>query len=156
MARSREGPATARFYQLAGMVREQAIARIAAKACEQGLRVWLAVGDERQAAYLDDFLWRFPEEGFLAHGVAGRGDEARQPLLIAPAPSDANGATVALMAGGAMLEAPERFDLVVEFVAGHDPVAVAESRNRYRHYRERGCVMEYQVQGPSGRWEKKQ
>lgn len=155
MARQRsDQPPTVRFYQLGGLGREQALAKIAHKAYGQGLRLCVVAGEPQRARFLDDFLWKFPPELFLPHGLCGSGEEALQPVLVCGAAVDDNGATVALLDGGGMLEEPERFDLVVEFVDGNDPAGLRESRQRYRRYRESGCRMEYWVQGERG-WEQR-
>lgn len=156
MARSREGePPVVRFYQLGATPMEAAMARIIAKAWERGMRVCVVAADPHHAKHLDDFLWSHPSAGlFLPHGVAGAPQDALQPVLIATAPVEGNGATVAVMACERLLETPQRFDMVVEFVDGSQPDALRASRERFRRYRELGCAMEYWEQGDGG-WSRK-
>lgn len=156
MARSRAGdPPVVRFYQLGATPREQALARILAKAWERHLRCCVVASDPAHAGYLDDFLWSHPAAGiFLPHGLENTPQARLQPVLIATAPVEVNGATVAVMACERLLENPERFDMVVEFVESARPDALRTSRERYRRYRELGCTMEYWEQGEGG-WSRK-
>ncbi|MBF0370192.1 MAG: DNA polymerase III subunit chi [Magnetococcales bacterium] len=155
MARSREGQPTARFYQLGATPLERALARIATKAFEKGLKSCVVAGDGHRAMHLDDLLWREPVDGFLPHGIHGRDEAERQPVLLSSTPQDMNGATVAILAAPIPLPDPQRFDLIIDFVDGDNPNALAMSRERYRHYRDRGCDMEYWIQTPDGAWKKK-
>lgn len=156
MARSKEkegAPATVRFYQLAEMPLPKAMAGIAAKAVERGMKACVWAGN--RVKQWDDLLWTTPAESFLPHGPENGPDPENQPVLVCSEPSDVNGATVLLCVPALMLEEPDRFDLVIDFVHGADPHAVQESRARYRHYRDAGCAMEYWTQRPAGGWEKK-
>ncbi|MBF0424536.1 MAG: DNA polymerase III subunit chi [Magnetococcales bacterium] len=152
-------PPTVRFYQaVPGVDRFRLIATLAAKAIERGLRAVVVVADLEQARLLDAFLWRFPDDGFLPHGLADEPDPERQPLLIATAPGDSNAATVLIAAADRPIADPGRFDLIIDFAvtsADPDQAGNLASRQRYGHYRQLGCRMEYWVQKPAGGWEKR-
>ncbi|MBF0626137.1 MAG: DNA polymerase III subunit chi [Magnetococcales bacterium] len=155
MARSTAAPVIVRFYQLAATPLDAAIARIADKAYRLGLKLCVVAPGPDWARQLDQFLWRFPPEGFLPHALWDDPEAPIHPLIIALEPDDRNGATVAITAGDVLLAAPERFDRVVDFALAGDPQSLADSRNRYRHYRGLGCDMEYWTQNDRGEWAKK-
>ncbi|MEO5362960.1 MAG: DNA polymerase III subunit chi [Magnetococcus sp. DMHC-8] len=154
MARTHPQPPTVRFYQLASMSLEAALVGILGKAWERGLRVCLVARDARQAQRLDDLLWINPPQQFLPHGLWNGADPALQPLLIALEPDERNEATVLVLAAPHLVAAPLAFDLIVDFVAGADAGTLAASRDRYRHYRDLGCQMEYWTQTPLGGWQR--
>ncbi len=155
MARTHDDPPLVRFYQLAASPFESVLVRIVNKAWERGLRVCLRAADAGHAHYLNELLWRQPIDGFLPHGLWNGSEIEKQPVLIAPVVDDRNGASVIVLAVAERVPEPERFDMVVDFVPGADPNALAASRDRYRHYRDRGCTMEYWIQTPEGGWHKK-
>ncbi|MBF0428105.1 MAG: DNA polymerase III subunit chi [Magnetococcales bacterium] len=154
MARLREGPTTVRFYQVAGSSPDIALTGILFKVVEQGSRACLLALDATHVKRLDEMLWRYPLDRFLPHGPWDGPDPQRQPVLITLQPDDCNGASVLVVAASRGVDKPEQFDMVVDFVDPREPVANA--RDRYRRYQTLGCVMEYWIQSPEGRWTQKE
>ncbi|MBF0137580.1 MAG: DNA polymerase III subunit chi [Magnetococcus sp. DMHC-1] len=150
-------PPTVRFYQAAGGEFFQLIARLATKAVERGLRLFIVAANPEHAQLLDQHLWCHPENSFLPHGLESEPNPELQPILIGTTPNDQNGATVLIVANSLPLSNPGQFDLVVDFAfaSNLDPRNHLASRQRYSHYRNLGCTMEYWVQSPAGGWEKK-
>lgn len=70
------------FYQLGGDPVEQVLPAIARKLLDQGDRLVVIDGREGYLDRLSHALWDWKPESFLAHGVAGEGDEAMQPVLL--------------------------------------------------------------------------
>ncbi|WP_130471674.1 DNA polymerase III subunit chi [Candidatus Magnetaquicoccus inordinatus] len=155
MARTHHDAPVVRFYQLANMPLQAALLTILSKAWQRGMRICLLAGDAQQAQYLDEMLWSMPPpQQFLAHGLWSGAEAARQPILISLEAEDLNQATLLIMAAPRIVENPARFDMVIDFVAGSDAQAVRASRERYRHYRQLGCRMEYWLQGEYGEWQR--
>ncbi|MBF0178065.1 MAG: DNA polymerase III subunit chi [Magnetococcales bacterium] len=151
-------PPTVRFYQAAGGDPYKLVAILAAKALERGLRLAVVAAHAEQAQYLDQFLWRYPDNSFLPHALATEPDPDLQPLLIDTTPSDRNGATVLLVASSQIVASPNQFDLIIDFAYANDHADnrhYLASRQRYSHYQQLGCTMEYWVQNSAGGWEKK-
>ncbi len=98
------------FYQLAGAPVDQVIARLAGKVVEGGERLLVVAEDEGLLGRLDRLLWDTGEASFLAHGLAGSGDDQRQPVLLSTTPDPANGARNLLVADGLWREAALTFD----------------------------------------------
>lgn len=152
---SHQEPPKVRFYQLSSTSLEKALVDIVNKAWKKGTKLCLMAHDPNHAQWLDDLLWRQPNDVFLPHGLWNGLDPERQPILISPEPDQRNGATLILLATPKLLRNPEKFDLVIDFVNGKSPNDLAASRQRYRHYRDLGCTMEYWAQSLQG-WQKKQ
>lgn len=150
MARTTDTSPVVRFYQLAATSMAEAVARLANKAYDRGLKSCLLVRDAAHAREMDDYLWLFPADSFLPHGVSSGKNPAGQPLLIATAPDDRNGATVILITAETVVS-PEQFDMIIDFVVTANLNA---SRIRFSHYQKAGCQMEYWEQTDQG-WKKK-
>ena len=88
------------FYQLADIPLEQVIASLAQKVVNSGERLLIVAGEEASLARLDRMLWDQGRTSFLPHGLAGEGDDSRQPILLSTSPDPANGARNLLIADG--------------------------------------------------------
>ena len=97
------------FYQLGGSPIDGIIAALAGKLLEQDQQLVLISSDEAQLARLDRQLW---SDGptFLPHGIAGEGDDARQPVLLSTTPDAPNLARNLLIADGEWREAALTFE----------------------------------------------
>ncbi len=98
------------FYQLAGAPLDEVVANIAAKVVESGERLLVVMADENALSRLDRMLWDQGETDFLAHGIAGTGEDPRQPILLSTTPDPANGARNLLVADGEWREAALTFE----------------------------------------------
>jgi DNA polymerase-3 subunit chi len=98
------------FYQLAGTPPEQVIAILAEKVLETNGRLLVVADDETFLARLDRMLWDQGPSSFLPHGVAGRVDDARQPILLSNSPDAPNQARNMLIADGSWREAALTYD----------------------------------------------
>jgi len=88
------------FYQLGDVPLEQVIASLAQKVLDSGERLLILAGEEPFLARLDRMLWDQGRTSFLPHGIAGNGDDSRQPILLSTSPDPANGARNLLIADG--------------------------------------------------------
>jgi DNA polymerase-3 subunit chi len=99
------------FYQLGASPLEQVIAGIAEKVLAGNGRLLIVAEQEGQLARLDRQLWG--EEGstsFVAHGVAGGTDDARQPILLSTSPDAPNLARNVLIADGQWRDSALSYD----------------------------------------------
>lgn len=88
------------FYHLTTRPLDRVLPQIAERVLASGDRLLIVTGDEAQRTALDRLLWTYSPDSFLPHGLAGAGDEAGQPVLIAGEAKAANGArNVALVDG---------------------------------------------------------
>src|SRR5215210_3753115 len=98
------------FYQLAGTPPEQVIASLAEKVLGGDGRLLVVAEDEAFLARLDRMLWDQGATAFLPHGLAGGGDDARQPILLSSTPDAPNLARNMLIADGQWREAALSYD----------------------------------------------
>ena len=129
---------------------ERAACFAVARLVEQGHRVVLHAAEAEQARALDEQLWAFDPDSFIAHcrvepgPVAPDLDEA---VVIAPGEASWPAATAAVLAAPASRAWCEGFDTVVDFAMTFDPDLLEASRARFRAWREGGVVPEYRDKG---------
>lgn len=115
--------------------------RLVDKAYSRGHTVYLFTASEAQAATLDDLLWTFRQDSFIPHeryplvGIEG------SPVLIGTASPTEVTAQVLINFTLTLPDGFERFERVLELVDQH-PEVLAKSRERFKQYRERGCLPE--------------
>jgi DNA polymerase III subunit chi len=115
----------------------QVACRLAGKALAQRRRMVIYAPQPDAAQRIDRLLWSWPATGFVPHCAARDALAASTPVLIA-GEADADGPCDVLL--NLADEAPpafERFERLLEVVAGDDADRQA-ARGRYRFYRERG------------------
>lgn len=137
------------FYLTGTQPIERVLPLIARAALGRGQRLLVVSADPEQIARLDEALWvQFPEE-FLAHGPAGTAHDARQPILLAPDCTQANGAAVVALADGVWREAAMDFERALLFF---DDAGRAEARSTWRLFDGRDDVTREFHELESGRW----
>lgn len=99
------------FYQLSRDPVEQVVLLLASKVLASGECLVILEGGSERRDRLSRALWEAP--GFLAHGDAGADGAERQPILLAKACTDANGARVALIADGEWREDVTQYQRVL-------------------------------------------
>jgi DNA polymerase III subunit chi len=110
---------------------------LSAKACGQGLKVFVCCADPETAHRFDRMLWTTPPIGFTPHCASG------DPLApVTPVIVDHEGTTpphdeVLLNLRGEWPPFFSRFQRLIEIV-GLDDGDRAEARNRFRYYRDAG------------------
>jgi DNA polymerase-3 subunit chi len=140
------------FYQLAGAPVDEVVASIALKVIEGGERLLVVMSDEGALARLDRLLWDQGETDFLAHGVAGDGEDARQPVLLSTTPDPSNGARNLLVADGEWREAALTFERAFYLF---DEAKLQEARQAWKLLSGRGGVERNYWAREDGRWVRK-
>ena len=115
--------------------------RLADKAYRLGHTVYLFASSEARAVMLDDLLWTFRQDSFVPHERYPLTGTEGSPVLIGTAPPAEVAAQVLINCTDALPEGFERFERVVELV-DQRPEVLAQSRARFKQYRERGCALE--------------
>jgi len=98
------------FYQLSGTPAEQVIASISEKVLETDGRLLIVAEYEALLTRLERILWDQGPSSFLPHGLAGRADDAQQPILLSTGPDAPNHARNMLIADGIWREAALNYD----------------------------------------------
>ncbi|MFP4127336.1 MAG: DNA polymerase III subunit chi [Alphaproteobacteria bacterium] len=143
------------FYHLTRTRLDEALPQLLEKALARGLRAVLVARDGDQLRRLDELLWTFRPDSFLAHGTAATGYPERQPIFLARAIENPNGAAVLVLVDGLMPPADLPFARVVDLFDGGDEAAVAAARERWREWRARGrATLVYWRQRAEGGWTK--
>ena len=115
--------------------------RLADKAYGLGHTVYLFTASEARAAALDDLLWTFRQDSFVPHERYPLVGEEGSPVLVGTVAPATVEAQVLINLADALPEGFERYERVVELVDQH-PEVLAQSRERFRQYREQGCLLE--------------
>lgn len=97
------------FYLLDRDPAEAVVPLLARAAKQAGERVLVVSGDAAQISRIDQALWEMAPEAFLAHGIAGEGHEARQPVLLSLEIEPVNGASFVILADGKWRDESSRF-----------------------------------------------
>lgn len=125
------------FYVLpeaGGEVRERFCCRLAERAWQKGVPVFVRVPDEAAAERLDQRLWTFRPGSFVPHARSREADG--EPVVIGPAPPD--GATGLLInLGDDLVDGWQSWPRVAEILSADEPVR-RRGRERFRAYRSAG------------------
>lgn len=142
------------FYHLERAQPERAAGPLLEKCLEKGWRVLAVSPSQARRAALDEALWTFSDSSFLPHGQAEAAglDPARQPVLIAPEPDNANGADALLLLDGAQVPPDARFQRCMVMFDGADSATRTRARDQFKAAREAGLTCRYFQQTRSGGW----
>src|SRR5581483_12429574 len=70
------------FYHLERRALEDVLPGLLEKSLERGWRAVIRTDSSERSDAIDNLLWTYDEQSFLAHAQSGDGDPARQPVLI--------------------------------------------------------------------------
>lgn len=101
------------FYLLSSDPTPAAIALLARKVREAGENLLVVADDLDLLETVSGALWEASPDAFLANGIAGDENDARQPILLSNELDAVNGAKFLLIADGQWREPPERFARVL-------------------------------------------
>jgi DNA polymerase-3 subunit chi len=144
------------FYHLTRRPMEDTLRMLLEKARGAGWRVHVRGTSAERMTWLDEKLWLGPEEGFLAHGLAGEPHEDLQPVLLSTDAARPNGATCVMSVDGAEVAPEDVADLerVCVLFDGNVPEALDRARAQWREMKEAGVKAEYWSE-ENGPWERK-
>lgn len=146
-------PPTLSFYHLTTTPLERALPKLLEKAYGAGMRALvLASGRERVEA-LSEALWTYDQDSFLPHGTAAEPYAAQQPILISESWENTNGAAMALVTDGRLVDAPEAFARCIDMFDGTCEEQLTAARTRWKHYLAQGLKPLYFRQNDKGGWE---
>lgn len=139
------------FYHLTVVPLERALPQIAEKVLAADNCLLIVSSDEKQRDALDKLLWSYTPDSFLPHMQFGAGDDAAQPILIAPHVNAANGAKHIALIDGAWREDALDFDRAFHFF---DEDSIKPARAAWKSLEGRnGIERRYWKQNDAGRWE---
>ena len=134
------------FYVLsdeAADARLRCACRLAEKAVDHGHRVYLQTASLAEAQRLDELLWTFSDRSFLAHEFSNGNAPSHPKVMVLVGDTEAPPSHRQLLINltdrlPANLETFERIAEIVDVDAERKRL----SRERYKHYREKGCALE--------------
>ena len=142
------------FYHLTVSSLDEALPGLLEKSVARGWRAAVQAGSEERRAALDQLLWTYRDDSFLAHGLDGEPHAADQPVLLTLGPGNANGANVRFIVDG--VEPPDLsgYERGVILFDGHDEAQLAAARGQWRALKEAGHAVTYWRQSDDRRWVK--
>lgn len=143
------------FYQLQGERPETVLPTLLERSRERGWRVVVQATSEERLGALDDHLWTYTDESFLAHGTDREPNPGEQPILLTLGQGNANEAAVRVLLEGAPLPTDASgYERLVVLFDGNDEESLALAREQWRAVRAAGHDATY-WQRQDGRWRKK-
>jgi DNA polymerase-3 subunit chi len=145
------------FYHLERRSLEDVLPGLIGKSLERGWRAVVKTDSSERSDALDNLLWTYDDQSFLAHAQSGDGDAARQPVLITVEDENPNGAQILFCIGGASpadwtsLSALTR---VVMLFDGRDAAMLGQARSAWKDAKAAGHDVTYWKEAPSGKFEK--
>ena len=144
------------FYHLQRQPLEAVLPMLLEKSLGRGWRAVVQLATEERLAALDDHLWTFSDESFLAHGTDREANAADQPVLLTLGPDNPNGAQIRFLCEGVDLPAEiGAYERMMILFDGTDPQALALARDQWRAVKAAGHDATYWQQDERGRWERK-
>ena len=144
------------FYHLQRQPLEAVLPTLIEKSTERGWRVAVQATSEERLAALDDHLWTFTDDSFLAHGTDREPDHADQPVVLTLSEVNPNRASIRFLVEGAPV--PPDADIYQRMVIlfdGTDQDALLHARDQWRAVKAAGHDATYWQQDARGRWMKK-
>ena len=143
------------FYHLERSSLEQALPKLLEKTLAAGKRALVMAGSDERVEALAGHLWTFEQGSWLAHGTAQDGSPEDQPVWLATADDNANGAQFLFLTDGVTSDLVAEFERCFELFDGKDPDTVEAARGRWKAYGDGGHDLTYWRQTEDGSWEKK-
>lgn len=147
------------FYHLERRTLEDVLPSLLKKTRARGWKANVRVGSAERMEVLDNHLWTFSDQSFLAHGTSAEGHSARQPVFLTTEEDDPNDADVLFLVDGAVVanwdgDALKKFERVVWLFDGGEGNALSDARVGWRRAKETGHEVTYWKESADGRWEK--
>ena len=134
------------FYVLSDTAPEARLktaCRIVEKAYGAGQKVYIRTAGEADSQAIDNLLWTYSDQSFVPHEIAAGGPVSHDRIaaLIGTGPAPAPYRQVLVNLTDIMPTESDSVERIVEIVDA-DPERKRLARDRFRTYRERGCVLE--------------
>jgi len=131
---------------------ETTASRMEVRACEIAERVYakgdnlqVVAVDGKQAERLDDLLWTFKPDSFVAHGISsGSASETEQPVVITTRKERLEKMNSLLMMDYLEPELVGQFSYAVHLIAVDNPERLEKSRGYWAQLKEAGFTLRHQ------------
>ena len=142
------------FYHLERSTLGQVLPGLLEKTRERGWRAVVRAADARLLDEIDERLWTYREDSFLAHGRASEPHAERQPIVLTDGMENPNAAQALFIVDGAELGDTEALERCFIIFDGRDEHSLTAARERWKMLKQEGANLAYWRQSPEGRWEK--
>lgn len=142
------------FYHLERSTLDQVLPELLDRTLQRGWRARVRVADADQRRDIDERLWSWRAEVFLAHGLADEPHAERQPILLTADAANLNRSQALFIVDGSDMSLKEEFERCFVIFDGRDDTALATARGRWKSLKEAGANLAYWKQSDEGRWEK--
>ncbi|MFC5384378.1 DNA polymerase III subunit chi [Aquamicrobium segne] len=143
------------FYHLTESTLEDALPGLLERSLQRGWRAVVQTGSEQCRDALDQHLWTYRDDSFLAHGTDRDSFPAEQPVLLTTGTGNANGAHIRFLVDGA--EPPDlgAYERAVFLFDGHDADQLEAARSHWKLMKAAGHDVTYWQQASDRRWQRK-
>ena len=148
------------FYHLQRRPLERVLPTLLEKSLERGWRAVVQARTPERLEALDEALWTYSDESFLAHGTAREGDPADQPVYLTDGLENPNGARLRILVEGADVgeaiaaAGDDAYERIILIFDGDDEAELTGARAQWKKLKEQSRPMSYWRQNEDGRWEK--
>lgn len=142
------------FYHLERSTLDQVLPGLLEKTRERGWRALVRASDARLLQDIDERLWTWRDDSFLAHGHALEPHAERQPILLTQSAENPIAAQALFIVDGAELGDTEGLERCFIIFDGRDETSLQGARARWKMLKDGGASLAYWKQSPEGRWEK--
>ena len=143
------------FYHLTETRLEETLPQLLEKTLEKGWRACIHCGDEDKMTALDQQLWTYRDDSFLAHGLADNDFADQQPILLTLTDLADNNAQVRFVVDMGPEPDQESCERIVYMFDGHDQVQLEKARSQWKQLSNAGIEKTYWQQTSERRWVKK-
>ncbi|MBZ9674940.1 DNA polymerase III subunit chi [Mesorhizobium sp. ES1-1] len=143
------------FYHLTESTLEETLPGLLERSADRGWRAVVQTGTEERRDALDQHLWTFRDDSFLAHGTDREAYPGDQPILLTTGDANPNGARIRFLVDGASPPDLGGYERAVFLFDGHDSAQVEAARGQWKLMKDAGHAVTYWQQTPDRRWERK-
>ncbi|MES0027900.1 MULTISPECIES: DNA polymerase III subunit chi [unclassified Mesorhizobium] len=143
------------FYHLTESTLEDALPVLLERSIDRGWRAVVQTGTEERRDALDQHLWTFRDDSFLAHATDREAHPAEQPVVLTVGPDNPNQAQIRFLVDGAVPPELGGYQRAVFLFDGHDAAQLEAARTHWKTMKEAGHTVTYWQQTPDRRWERK-
>jgi DNA polymerase-3 subunit chi len=148
------------FYHLQTEPLARVLPALVEKSLARGWKAVIQAVTEERLGALDELLWTYSDESFLAHGTARDGDPQMQPVYLTTGTDNPNGAAIRLCVEGAeaaaaLASADTAYERLILLFDGNDPDQLDNARSQWKALKGQGRPVAYWQQNGPGRWERK-
>ncbi len=143
------------FYHLTESKLQDALPALLERSVERGWKVVVQTGTEERRDALDQHLWVYSEESFLAHGCDHEEDVAEIPVVLTTSELNPNAASVRFLVDGAVPGPLDAYKRAVFLFDGHDETQVEDARGQWKRLKTGAHDLTYWQQSADRKWERK-